>query len=133
MCGKLACYLQSFSTLRTDKNSKRWSADTCSRTPHKPLLLLSILDLISSGSILKNFIEPSFGLAENFNSYWPKVMSIKTSVYISYPFYHSETAGFWYLKEQSGIAHQRGRILSSVKFQDLTLGGLRLYPRLQRR
>ena len=122
MCGKLACYLQSFSTLRTDKNSKRWSADTCSRTPHKPLLLLSILDLISSGSILKNF-----------NSYWPKVMSIKTSVYISYPFYHSETAGFWYLKEQSGIAHQRGRILSSVKFQDLTLGGLRLYPRLQRR
>jgi len=122
VCGKLACYLQSFSTLRTDKNSKRWSADTCSRTPHKPLLLLSILDLISSGSILKNF-----------NSYWPKVMSIKTSVYISYPFYHSETAGFWYLKEQSGIAHQRGRILSSVKFQDLTLGGLRLYPRLQRR
>jgi putative restriction endonuclease len=115
MCGELDCYLQEFSTLRTDKNSKRWSADTCSRAPHKPLLLLSILDLISSGSISKNFIEPSFELAETFNGYWAKVMPIGTSASMSYPFYHLETADFWHLKEQSGIPHQRGRTVSSVK------------------
>ncbi|MEA3469698.1 MAG: hypothetical protein U9R57_15955, partial [Thermodesulfobacteriota bacterium] len=115
MCGRLDCYLESFSMLRTDKNSKRWSADTCCRAPHKPLLLLSILDLISSGSISKNFIEPSFELAETFNDYWSKVMPNGTSASMSYPFYHLETADFWHLKEQSGIPHQRGRTVSSVK------------------
>ena len=115
MCGKLDCYLQSFSKLRTAKSSKRWSADTCCRAPHKPLLLLSILDLISSGSISKNFIEPSFELAETFNGYWSKVMPIGTSASMSYPFYHLETADFWHLKEQTGIPHQRGRTVSSVK------------------
>ena len=115
MCGKLDCYLQSFSKLRTDKSSKRWSADTCSRAPHKPLLLLSILDLISSGAISKNLIEPSFELAETFNGYWSKVMPIGTSASMSYPFYHLETADFWHLKEQPDIPHQRGRTVSSVK------------------
>jgi putative restriction endonuclease len=115
MCGKIDCYLQSFSKLRTDKSSKRWSADTCSRAPHKPLLLLSILDLIASGSITKNFIEPSFELAETFNSYWSKVMPIGISASMSYPFYHLETADFWHLKAQSDIPHQRGRTVSSVK------------------
>lgn len=123
MCGKLDCYLQSFSKLRTDKNSKRWSAATCFRAPHKPLLLLSILDLISSGSISENFIEPSFELAETFNGYWSKVMPIGTSASMSYPFYHLETADFWHLREQSGIPHQRGRTVSSVKrLRDLYFG-----------
>lgn len=123
MCGKLDCYLQSFSKLRTDKNSKRWSADTCFQAPHKPLLLLSILDLISSGSITKNFIEPSFELAETFNGYWAKVMPVGTSASMSYPFYHLETADFWHLIEQPSTPHEAGRTVSSVKrLRELYLG-----------
>jgi putative restriction endonuclease len=52
-------YLKSFSRLRTDKNRKRWSALTTYQVPHKPFLLLSIMDLITQGSIAENFIEPS--------------------------------------------------------------------------
>jgi len=35
----------------TDKNRKRWSALTTYQAPHKPFLLLSIMDLIAQGSI----------------------------------------------------------------------------------
>jgi putative restriction endonuclease len=44
-------YLKSFSRLRTDKNRKRRSALTAYQVPHKPFLLLSIMDLIAQGSI----------------------------------------------------------------------------------
>ncbi|MDH4205672.1 MAG: hypothetical protein OEV45_09105 [Desulfobacteraceae bacterium] len=44
-------YLKSFSRLRTEKNRKRWSALTTYQTPHKPFLMLSIMDLIAQGSI----------------------------------------------------------------------------------
>jgi predicted restriction endonuclease len=66
MCGKIDCYIEAFSKLRTDKNKNRWSEATTFRAPHKPFLLLSILDLISEGLINSEFIEPSFDLAETF-------------------------------------------------------------------
>ena len=54
----LAQYLKSFFRLRTDKNRKKWSALTKHQAPHKPFLLLSIMDLIDQGSITQNFTEP---------------------------------------------------------------------------
>jgi len=36
---------------RTDKNRKKWFTLTEHQAPHKPFLLLSILDLIDQGSI----------------------------------------------------------------------------------
>ena len=47
-------YVKSFSRLRTDKNRKRWSALTTYQAPHKPFLLLSIMDLIAQRSIAQN-------------------------------------------------------------------------------
>ena len=55
-------YLKSFSNLRTDKNRDRYPAITDHRAPHKPFLLLSIMDLITQGQITSNFIEPSLDL-----------------------------------------------------------------------
>ena len=66
MCGEIDCYIKAFSRLRTDKNRNRWSAATTFRAPHKPFLLLSILDLIPEGLITSEFIEPTFELAETF-------------------------------------------------------------------
>lgn len=59
-------YLKKFSHLNTDRNRHRWSAATCHCAPHKPFLLLSIMDLIAQGQIVENFIEPSFELATCF-------------------------------------------------------------------
>jgi putative restriction endonuclease len=44
-------YLKSFSNLRTDKIRSRYPAITDHRAPHKPFLLLSIMDLIAQGQI----------------------------------------------------------------------------------
>jgi putative restriction endonuclease len=63
----LAQHLKSFSRLTTYKDRKKWSALTSFQAPHKPFLLLSIMDLIAQGSITQNFIEPYFDLLDTFN------------------------------------------------------------------
>lgn len=48
-----------FAKLRTDKGRDRYPEITYHRAPHKPFLLLSIMDLIAQGRITENLIEPS--------------------------------------------------------------------------
>ena len=115
MCGEIDCYLQMFSSLRTDRNRKRWSVFTGFQAPHKPLLLLSILDLIAAKIITRNFIEPSLELVETFNDYWNKIMPLGTTASMSYPFYHLRSASFWQLISQPRYEDQGGRTVSSVK------------------
>jgi len=62
----LADYLKLFQKLRTDRNRTRWPSFTTGRAPHKPFLLLSIMDLIGQGLITSNFIEPTFDLVDTF-------------------------------------------------------------------
>jgi hypothetical protein len=44
-------YLQRFTNRRTDKGEARYPEITYHRAPHKPLLLLPIIDLIAQGRI----------------------------------------------------------------------------------
>jgi len=67
-------YLQMFAELRTDKGRDRYPAFTYHRAPHKPFLLLSIIDLIAQGRITENLIEPSYELIDTFNTYWSSIM-----------------------------------------------------------
>jgi len=102
----LAKYLKSFSRLRTDKNRKRWSVLTTYQAPHKPFLLLSIMDLIAQGSITQNFIEPSFELLDTFNTYWNYIMPLGSKTSMAYPFPRLKTDGFWYLVPNPGYENQ---------------------------
>ena len=52
-------YLQMYADLRTDKGRERYPKLTYHCAPHKPFLLLSIMDLIAQGRIAQNLIEPS--------------------------------------------------------------------------
>jgi putative restriction endonuclease len=61
MIGK---YLQMFANLRTDRGRDRYPKITYHRAPHKPFLLLSVMDLIAQGKITENLIEPSFELVD---------------------------------------------------------------------
>ena len=54
-------YIYSFSRLRTDRNRKYWTAETCFGALHKPFLLLSVMDLAAQGQITENLITPSEG------------------------------------------------------------------------
>jgi len=53
-------YFQMFATLRTDRGRQRYPQITYHRAPHKPFLLLSVMDLIAQGRITANLIEPSY-------------------------------------------------------------------------
>jgi putative restriction endonuclease len=62
-------YTERFAKLRTDTSSVRWSATTRHRAPHKPLLLLAIIDLFAEDSITANLIELTPDLGELFTLY----------------------------------------------------------------
>lgn len=52
----LSTYLRQFSKLRTDR-SANWSAATQHQAPHKPFLLLAVLDLFAQGKITSYLIQ----------------------------------------------------------------------------
>jgi len=123
MCGKIDCYIDAFAKLRTDKNRNRWTEATTFRAPHKPLLLLSILDLVAQGRITRNFIEPAFELAETFAGYWQRIMPIGSAGNMAYPFFHMDSEPFWTLVPRPGIRPPAGRTVSSMRrIRELYLG-----------
>ncbi|KJS03538.1 MAG: hypothetical protein VR65_00815 [Desulfobulbaceae bacterium BRH_c16a] len=134
MCGRLDYFLNAFATLRTDGSRKNWTGLTYHRSPYKPFLLLAVLDFIESGIIARNFIEPSFELAQSFQNYCALILPPDRKASMSYPFYHLESAAFWELKPQPGLQHQRGLAISVKRLRQLYLGAQfseDLFPLLQ--
>ena len=70
----LAYYRQRFATLNVNNTRQRGQAN------HKPILLLSIIDLIAQGIIRDNRIYISDDLVETFNKYWDILGSESTIV-----------------------------------------------------
>ncbi|MFP4266322.1 MAG: HNH endonuclease [Desulfonatronovibrionaceae bacterium] len=108
-------YTQKLTRLRTDKNRNRWAETTAFRAPHKPFLILSILDIAAQGELASPFIEPGFDLIERFGRYWSLVMDPGRKCNIAYPFFHMQSEGFWRLVPRPGMDNEiRDRITSSV-------------------
>ncbi len=78
-------YKAAFSKLRTDVNSRTWSPITFYRSPHKPFLLLSVMDLIAQNIIRTNFIEFNADLADTFDLYWVNVIGKEKASSPVYP------------------------------------------------
>jgi len=95
-------YINKFSNLRTDKNRKRWLDITHHQAPHKPFLLLSVMDLFAQGEIIENFIEPSFELVDTFNIYWASIMPLGTKGNMAYPFPRLHNDKVWELIPNPG-------------------------------
>ncbi len=110
----LSHYTTLFKKLRVDKNRNYYPDATTHRAPHKPFLLLSIIDLTGQGRITSNVIEPSFELADTFNSYWSTVMPPGRRGLISYPFYHMRSEPFWKLIPNPGYEDRPGQNFSSM-------------------
>jgi putative restriction endonuclease len=90
-------YLRAFSKLRTDSSPARWTADTTYRAPHKPFLLLAVMDLIAQGLIQTNLIQLNADLMDIFDLYWVKVMGVEKNRIPILPFYHLKSDKFWHL------------------------------------
>lgn len=117
-------YLQKLTRLCTDANRNRWTEATAYRAPHKPFLLLSILDLAAQGQIDSPFIEPSFELIERFVRYWDLVQPPSSKYNMAYPFFHLKSEGFWELVPRPGKEQELGeRVTSSVtRLRSIVLG-----------
>lgn len=80
-------YVQKMKRLRVDRAH--------GVAPHKPLLLLAVIELIERGQIRDNKIYLSPDLAETFMKYWSKVTDRRPN--IALPFFHLKSDGFWHL------------------------------------
>ncbi len=80
----------------TQLNAAHGKGDCSGKAPHKPLLLLCLLDMAESGEITSRSLVRTAGLVVRFKSYgaivaerWP------TRLDLSLPFYHLSTQKFW--------------------------------------
>lgn len=85
-------YVQKMKRLRVDRAH--------GVAPHKPLLLLAVIELIDRGQIQENKIPLSPELAETFIKYWSKVTDRKPN--IALPFFHLKSDGFWHFHPNPG-------------------------------
>jgi putative restriction endonuclease len=113
-------YARRFARLRTDKSHSRWPATTSNRAPHKPLLVLSVLDLFEQRIVESNLIELTPDLGELFSQYWAKVLPFDRRGNIALPFFHLRSEGFWHLlpepgKEEALSAAAQIRSLSQLR------------------
>jgi putative restriction endonuclease len=125
---KLSDYLHQFSHLRTDRTGG-WTAATQGQAPHKPILLLSVLDLFAQGRISINLIEITPELGELFAAYWLKVLPDRRGN-LALPFFHLRSGGFWHLLPQPGqeaaleavrqvdTLNQLGKLILGVRLDD---------------
>lgn len=104
-------YIEHFAKLRTDTSPARWSADTNHRAPHKPFLLLAVMDLIAQGIIKSNFIELNAELMDIFDLYWVKVIGQEKDGNPILPFYHLQSDKFWHLVAVPGME----QVLTAVR------------------
>lgn len=75
-----------FATLRTDRGWDRYPEITYHRAPHKPFVLLSVMDLIAQGRITQFLFDPSYELIDTFNTYWATIMPPESTTSMAYPF-----------------------------------------------
>jgi putative restriction endonuclease len=122
---ELQDYIKKFEKLRTDISPARWSVKTCHRAPHKPLLLLAVMDLFAEGTIKANFIEITSDLGELFSLYWSRVMPPDRRGNLALPFFFLKSEGFWHLipqPDKGDILAATSHIRSVKQLYDLVMG-----------
>jgi putative restriction endonuclease len=90
----VSTYIKAFTRLRR--------SSTNGGAPHKPILLLAVLQWAAQGGIERGqvFITPE--LVALFRSNWNHLVSGKFDCLMSLPFFHMRTEGFWKLVPRQG-------------------------------
>jgi putative restriction endonuclease len=100
----LADYIKQFASSNRAPGAT-WTEDTKRKAPHKPLLLLAVLDLVHRGVITSPFIDVTDDLVELnelFNLYWRRIIPLGQSSSIAFPFSRLDREPFWELVPQPG-------------------------------
>lgn len=72
--------------------------------PHKPVLLLAVIDGFEKGYLWSKEVPISDELLTSFHDYWELLVETKNDANFSLPFFHlgSERSGIWHLKPYEG-------------------------------
>ena len=100
-------YLHAFQKLHIDRSH--------GNAPHKPILLLSILQLYQNNQIIDNRIFLTPELVATFKSIWSLLVITQHDCRISYPFYYMKSEIFWKLIPKPGFENinELGSIVKS--------------------
>ena len=72
------------------------------KAPHKPILLLSLIQLIANGVITSNRIFITSDLLLTFKQNWNNLVETSHTRNFSLPFFHLRSEPFWYLVSKPG-------------------------------
>ncbi len=100
----LTTSIQHFASLNRAPGPTRTDA-TKRKAPHKPLLLLALLDLVHRGVITSPFIAVTGDLVELnelFNLYWRRIIPLGQTSSIAFPFSRLSREPFWELVPLTG-------------------------------
>ena len=103
-------YRNCFAQLKVSKTKDRGTAS------HKPILILSVLELITQRSIVENRILVSEELIKVFKRYWS--ILVTPSIYtdaLHYPFVHLQSDGFWHVKFNDKFTGVRIKTTNKLK------------------
>jgi putative restriction endonuclease len=122
-------YIRQFVHLRRAPNAIFTEA-TRKHAPHKPILLLAVLDLVARGVITSPFIAVTGDLVELnelFNLYWRRIIPLGQTSSIAFPFSRLHNEPFWKLVPQPGMTITDavvGSISNVTKLRSVALGAL---------
>lgn len=91
---ELNYYLLKFKKLRRDRKN--------GGAPHKPILLLSVINLFEVNPLQTNQIYITPELISFFKSNWAKLVDSDHNMIFALPFFHMKSDGFWRLKPNPG-------------------------------
>lgn len=120
-------YCRLFSSL-TRAPGPVWDADTRNHAPHKPLLLLAVMDLVARGVLASHRISITGELVELnelFTDYWRSIVPVTRTSSIAFPFSRLDTEPFWKLLPLPGREITRAVInsISTVRqLRNVALG-----------
>ena len=104
-------YITCFSKLRRDRKA--------GGAPHKPVLLLSLIDQYEKGLIAGHKVYLSPDLVGSFKSVWSQLVQSKHHMIFALPFYHMQSEPFWRLVPMPGCAQWIASKSSMRSFQNL--------------
>jgi putative restriction endonuclease len=119
-------YIHLWGSLHRNRNP-RWGG-----APHKPILLLAILDMIERGEVSANRIALTPELAAAFRDYWRTLVAADTwQERIVLPFRFMVQEGFWELvKEGVPVAKEALGMHPTIRQMTTETDGARLAPDL---
>ncbi|MBD1915346.1 MULTISPECIES: hypothetical protein [Cyanophyceae] len=104
----LTYYAKKFQRLRVDRAH--------GVAPHKPILLLAVMELFERNAIVENRINLSSQLNHTFLKYWSYLGSASHNPDIARPYFHMKSGKFWHLVPKSGF---EGVLAAKIKLKTL--------------